>query len=365
MQKLSIKFRTNILFSMILGLTVAWQSADADGDHKVFELGAFTFESGVTLPDTKLSYVTHGKLNADKSNAVLVPSAYGGDHHGYDYLIGPGKALDPDRYFIIATDMFSNGLSSSPSNTPAPFDGPRFPAIAVRDNINAGYRLLREEFGIDRLHAVVGFSMGAQQAFQWAVSHPDFMSKIVPYCGSAKEYPHGKVRLEGWITAITADAAFKGGDYVEPPIVGLKAGGTHWAAWGLSQEWYRQEIYKKLGFESLEDYVTRAWQNGLAGGDANDFIALARAWQTNNVGDTPGFNGDVERALASIKADVLYMPCKTDMYFPLASMEYEAQFIPSVKLMPIPSIWGHLAGSGINPEDNVFIDKQIGSFLKD
>jgi homoserine O-acetyltransferase len=341
------------------------QPVMAGGGHKIFELKSFKFESGVNLPNTKVSYVTHGKLNADKSNAILIPSAYGGDHHGYDFLIGAGKALDPDRYFIIATDMFSNGVSSSPSNTPAPFDGPRFPALAVRDNINAGYRLLKEEFGIDHLYAVVGFSMGAQQAFQWAVSHPNFVSKVVPYCGSAKEYPHGKVRLEGWISAITADAAYKGGDYNEPPIVGLRAGGTHWAAWGLSQEWYRQEKFKDFGFDKVEDYLREFWQNGLSQGDANDFITLARAWQNNNVGDTPGFKGDVEQALKSIKADVLYMPCETDMYFTLESLKYEAQFIPSVELAPIPSIWGHLAGAGINPEDNIFIENQLKKFLQD
>ena len=202
----------------------------------------------------------------------MLPSAYGGDHHGYDFLIGPGKALDPDKYFIIATDMFSSGLSSSPSNTPPPFDGPRFPDIAVRDNINAGYHLLKEKFGIEQLYAVVGFSMGAQQAFQWAVSYPNFVSKIAPYCGSAKEYPHGKIRLEGWISAITADASYNGGDYDEPPLIGLRAGGTHWAAWGLSQEWYRQEKFKDFGFDKVEDYLREFWQKGLSQGDANDFI---------------------------------------------------------------------------------------------
>ncbi|WP_262693712.1 alpha/beta fold hydrolase [Kordiimonas aquimaris] len=363
MTKLPVRSTFRLLLSIVMGLAFAWQSAFADGGHKVFELGSFQFESGTILPNTKLSYVTHGKLNADRSNAVLVPSAYGGDHHGYDFMIGPGKALDPEKYFIIATDMFSNGLSSSPSNTPAPFDGPRFPAIAVRDNINAGYRLLREEFDIEHLYAVVGFSMGAQQALQWAVSHPDYVSRIAPYCGSAKEYPHGKVRLEGWITAITADAAYNGGDYSEPPLVGLRAGGTHWAAWGLSQEWYRQEKYRNFGFDHVEDYLREFWQNGLSQGDANDFITLARAWQTNNAGNTEGFNGDIEKALKSIKADVLYMPCATDMYFPLASLKYEAEFIPSVQFTPIPSIWGHLAGSGLNPEDNAFINEHIKAFL--
>jgi homoserine O-acetyltransferase len=348
-----------------LSVTLCLQPTFAEGNHKVFELDTFKFESGTRLPNTKLSYVTHGKMNSDKSNVILLPSAYGGDHHGYDFLIGPGKALDPDKYFIIATDMFSSGLSSSPSNTPPPFDGPRFPDIAVRDNINAGYHLLKEKFGIEQLYAVVGFSMGAQQAFQWAVSYPNFVSKIAPYCGSAKEYPHGKIRLEGWISAITADASYNGGDYDEPPLIGLRAGGTHWAAWGLSQEWYRQEKFKDFGFDKVEDYLREFWQKGLSQGDANDFITLARAWQKNNVGDTPGFDGDAEKALKSIKADVLYMPCKTDMYFTLESLTYESKFIPYVKFAPIPSIWGHLAGSGINPEDNAFIESQLKVFLQD
>ena len=86
------------------------------------------------------------------------------------------------------------------------------------------------------------------------------MSNIAPYCGSAKEYPHGKVRLEGWKTAIMADSAFNSGDYTEQPVIRLKAGGIHWAAWGMSQEWYRQEIYKQMGYETLEDFVRDFWE---------------------------------------------------------------------------------------------------------
>lgn len=337
--------------------------AVAEGDHRIYELGDFGLESGTVLPNAKLSYVSVGKLNEDKSNVILTPSAYGGDHHGYDFLIGPGKALNPEKYFIVATDMFSNGLSSSPSNTPPPYDGPRFPEIAVRDNINAGYRLLTEELGIDHLYAVVGFSMGAQQAFQWAVSHPDYVSNVVPYCGSAKEYPHGVVRLEGWISAIMADGAFNNGDYTEQPMVGLRAGGTHWAAWGTSQEWFRQETYKQMGYETLEEYMEWYVNDWPPGVDANDYITLAVAWQNNNVGDTPGFNGDHEKALRSIKARVMYMPCETDMYFPLESLRYEAKFIPDVELIVIPSLWGHSAGSGANEQDSAFINENIKRFL--
>ena len=135
--------------------------ASADGGHQIFEIRNFELEGGDVLPVAKVSYVTHGELNAARDNVLLVPSFYGGNHHGYDFLIGEGMALDSSRYFIDATDMFQNGLSSSPSNTPPPFNGPNFPTIAIRDNIEAGYRLLTEELGVSSIVAVLGFSMGA------------------------------------------------------------------------------------------------------------------------------------------------------------------------------------------------------------
>ncbi len=130
----------------------------------------------------------------------------------------------------------------------------------------------------------------------------------------------------------------------------------------MSQEWYRQETYKKLGYESLEDYLNKIWTWPLTL-DANDLIAQAITWQNNNVGGTPGFDGDHENALRSIKARVLYLACETDMYFPLESLRYEAEFIPDVEFVVIPSLWGHVAGNGDNAEDNAFIDVAIKDFL--
>lgn len=349
------------LSMILMGLPV---KSMAGGEHKVFDLGDFPLESGTTLTNARLSFVTHGTLNAQRSNAVLVPSAYAGDHHGYDFLIGPGKALDPAKYFIIATDMFGNGLSSSPSNTPAPFAGPDFPRVSVRDNVRATHRLVSERFGIKKLQAVVGFSMGAQQALQWAVSHPDAVEAIVPYCGSAREYPHGVVRLEGFKSAIMADAAFEDGRYKSPPLKGLRASGRHWAAWGFSQEWYRQELYRGFGHQSVEEHLRNFWEAFFSAQDANNLIAQAVTWQGNNVGDTPGFGGDLEKALRSIKARVLSMPCQTDLYFPPQYAESEARHLSNVRLKSIPSIWGHIAGLGINPADNAFIDAAIRDWLK-
>jgi homoserine O-acetyltransferase len=168
--------------------------------------------SGIILPEARIVYGTYGKLNDAGDNAVLLPSHFMAALDGYEWLIGPGMALDPSKLFIITTELFGNGRSSSPSNTPEPHKGPRFPIVTIRDNVNATHQLLTEQLNIKHLRAVIGFSMGAQQAFQWAVSHPDFMDRIVATSGTAKTHPHGVVRLEGQITAITTDATFNGGD---------------------------------------------------------------------------------------------------------------------------------------------------------
>ena len=352
-----------LILATVSVLIFVESSAIAGGDHQRFSLGDIQLEGGGSLPNAHLSYITHGTLNSGKSNAILVPSFYAGDHHGYDFLIGAGKALDPEHTFVIVTDMFANGLSSSPSNTPPPFAGPNFPEISTRDNVKAGYRLVTEKFGITHLKAVVGFSMGAQQAFQCAVSYPDLMDAIVAFCGSAKEYPHGVVRLEGFKSAVMADAAFEGGNYKTPPLKGLKAGGRHWAGWGLSQEWYRRELYKQFGHQTAEDHLQKFWEPFFGAMDANNLISQAVTWQKNSVGNTPGFDGNLEKALRSIKARVLSMPSRTDLYFPPQYAEYEATLIPRVKLVEIPSILGHIAGGGINAEDNDFLNRTIKAFL--
>jgi homoserine O-acetyltransferase len=273
-----------------------------------FMIRNFHTESGVILPEAHIVYGTYGHLNAAGDNTVLLPSHYMANHHGYEWLIGADRALDPSKLFLVATELFGNGNSSSPSNTPEPFHGPRFPVTTIRDNVDAVHRLLTEELKITHLRAIVGFSMGAQQAFQWAVSYPSFADRIVATSGTAKTYPHGIVRLEGQIAALTADVAFQGGDYKAPPAKGLEAFGTVWAAWLYSQEWWRRELWRTTmpagtTFEqALNRYRTRF------AADANDYILQARTWEKHDVGTTPGFGGDVERALRSIKVPLLYMP---------------------------------------------------------
>ena len=331
--------------------------------HQFFDLGTLRLESGDSLPSAKLLFVTHGQLAPDRRNAVLLPSWYGGNHHGYDFMIGPGRALDPTKQFIVVAEMFGSGGSSSPSNTPDPRHGPRFPSISIRDNVAAMYRLITEKLGVQHLQAVVGFSMGAQQAFQWAVSYPTFLDRIVPICGTAKTYPHGVVRLESAILAYEADSAFAGGNYHVRPEKGHRAWAAHWAAWVFSQEWWRRELYKPK-FASPEALL-EAWAADTADRDPNDAILQARTWQQHDVGKTPGLGGNLARALGSIRARVLYMPCATDLYFPIGDAESERRFIPDVQWIPIPSLWGHAAGAGRDPADSAFLNENVRRFLSE
>src|SRR5258706_1096135 len=261
-----------------------------------FIIPNFKTEGGVTLPKAVLVYGTYGRLNAEKNNAVLLPSHYMANFHGYEWLIGPGRALDPSKLFLVATELFGNGQSSSPSNTPEPFHGPRFPVMTIRDNVEAVHRLLAEELKVPHVRAVIGFSMGAQQAFQWAVSHPDFADRIVATAGTAKTWPHGVVRLEGQVTALTADPAFNGGDYTSPPRKGIEAYGMVWLGWLYSQEWWRREMWKTAAPDrTLEQEIENRRRTFFASNDANDMILQARTWQRHNLGTSPGFNGDVQK----------------------------------------------------------------------
>ena len=332
-----------------------------------YVLHNFKTESGAVVPELHVIYGTYGTLDAARDNVVLLPSHYMAKYRGYEWLIGapPTRCLDPTKLFLVSTELFGNGSSSSPSNTPEPFHGPRFPVMTVRDNVEAVHQLLTQVLGIHHLRAVVGFSMGAQQAFQWAVSYPGFMDRIVATSGTARTWPHGIVRNEGQIAAITADEDFKGGDYTTEPARGISAFGMVWAGWLYSQEWWRDELWKvddpKATFEST---VADFRDHFIDGADANNLILQMRTWEKHDVGTTPGFNGDTKKALASIKVPVLYMPSMTDMYFPVGDARYESQFIPHVTLKPIPSLYGHPAGAGASPADLKFLNDNIGAFLR-
>jgi homoserine O-acetyltransferase/O-succinyltransferase len=362
-----MKFLACILIAFS-SLTASAQTTPAKPEpvEHTFIIHNFHTESGATLPEARIIYGTYGHLNAAGDNAILLPSHYMADMHGYDWLIGPGKALDPARQFLITSELFGNGRSSSPSNTPEPFHGPRFPVTTIRDNVEAVHQLLTQELGVHHLQAVIGFSMGAQQAFQWAVAYPGYMDRIVATSGTAKTYGHGIVRLESEITALTTDEAFKGGDYKEEPVKGIQAFALVWTAWLFSQEWWREELWRseEPGGTTFAQVVDHYKTNFIPGADANNLILQMHTWEQHDVAASPGFAGDLRKALGSIRAQVLYMPSATDLYFPVTDARYEAAMIPHCTLLPIPSLWGHPAGAGASPADSKFLNGNIAAFLE-
>ncbi|MBS0296325.1 MAG: alpha/beta fold hydrolase [Proteobacteria bacterium] len=353
------------LFAVLFQLSPACAQEQPKPVRHEFVIRNFRTESGAVLPEAHIVYGTYGRLNAAGDNVVLLPSHYMADMNGYGWLIGPGKALDPNKLFLVTSEMFGNGRSSSPSNTPEPFHGPRFPITTIRDNVEAEHELLTQELRVKHLKAVIGFSMGAQQAFQWAVSYPDYMDRIVATSGTAKTYGHGIVRLEGQISALTADPAFNGGDYTAQPRRGIEAFSMVWAGWLFSQEWWRKELWREGAPKDITfDKVVAHFRNDfIPGADANNLILQMRAWERHDVGATPGFHGDVEAALRSIRVPVLYMPSATDLYFPVEDARYEAGFIRDCTLLPIPSLWGHPAGAGASAADGKFLNDHIAAYM--
>jgi homoserine O-acetyltransferase/O-succinyltransferase len=322
-----------------------------------------TLQSGYRLAQAKLAYTTYGRLNAERSNAILFPTRFGGTHEQNEFLIKPGMAFDPERYFIIVPNMLGNGVSSSPSNTPHPYGAGGFPPVTIYDNVCFQHRLVTEHFGIERLVLAAGWSMGAQQAFQWAALFPDMVPKLACLCGTAKTTEHNRVFLESLRAALSADEAFAGGYYDNPPRLGLRAVGRIYAGWAYSQEWYRRRCYQELGFVTLDDFLVGYWDALFEKRDANNIMAMTWAWIHNDISANPNFNGDIAAALGSITARTILMPSATDLYFCTADSAAELEHLRDAALIEIPSHWGHMAGAGQNAEATAFIDAELKNLL--
>jgi homoserine O-acetyltransferase/O-succinyltransferase len=330
--------------------------------HQLYSEGDLKLESGEAIKDFSISYVTHGKLNEKKSNAILMVTAIGGNHHRIDFMIGPGKALDPDKYFIICTDAIGNGLTTSPSNSKSQ---PRmsFPKFAIRDMVESQYRLLKEKFGIDHVVAVVGPSMGGMQALQWGVSHPGFMDAVVAMVPLAKTPAWSVAVVEASRKAIMTDAAWNGGNYEAPPEKGIRL---------------MRDILNLLSARTPDMYSAQ-FSNGmdalpwmevqetamLKAMDANDWIYQTWAYERHDVGATPGFNGDTAKALASIRAKTLIMTGTKDLLNPEFEPVAAARNIAGVKMMTISpgTVTGHASAGGAIPADVEFLNRETTAFL--
>ena len=313
-------------------------------DCETFALGDVALQSGATLPAARLAYKTWGALNADGDNAIVMPTFYTGTHERNEGYVTQVPALDTARWFIVSINMFGNGLSSSPSNTPPPCDGPRFPTVTLYDNVACQHRLLIEALGVKRIALVIGWSMAGCQSYQWGAQYPEMVDAILPFCASARTSPHNKVFLEGVKAALTADAAFAGGDYSAPPEAGLRAFGRVYAGWAYSQTFYREELHREIGFETWEDLLLD-WEQDHLAWDANDLLAKLDTWQRGDISANDLYQGDFERALGAIAARAILVPCTTDLYFPPEDNAIEARHMPNADLRPYASPWGHCVAS--------------------
>lgn len=332
----------------------------AGGDYETFDLGDFPLLSGEVLRSASLAYKTHGELNAARDNVIVYPTWYAGRHTSNESSIGEGLALDPSRYFIVVPDQFGNGLSSSPSNSPAPQDRMRFPLVHPYDNVQAQHRLLTERYGIDRIKLVVGFSMSGQQAFHWGALYPDMVERIAPICGSARTAVHNFVFLEGIKAALTADCAWADGEYTSPPVAGLRAFSRVYAGWYASQSFFREGLHDSGN--GVEGFL-RGAERSFGRFDANDLLAMLATWQAADIAAHPRFGGDLAAALGAIRARAVVMPSRTDLYFPPEDNEIEVAQMPNAELRIIPSIRGHLAGGGGDPEDRAWVSDQLAELL--
>ena len=332
-------------------------------DYSVYDLGEFELQSGVVFPGARLAYKTYGELNKNGDNVVLLPTFYTGSHIRNEGYFGPGRAIDPARHFVVSINLFGNGISSSPSNTPAPFNAAGFPDITLYDNIRAQHRLLTEALGIDRIALVTGWSMAGCQSFQWAAQYPDFVDAILPFCASAKTSEHNIVFLEGVKAALQADAVYADGNYSSPPVKGLKAFGRVYAGWAFSQTFYREQMYRLKGFDSAEALL-QDWEQDHLDWDANDLLCKLRTWQLGDISANDLYQHDFRAALNAIRAKTIVIACDNDLYFCPEDNQLEIEHISDGELRIYESAWGHcVASPGNSPEFECYLDQAISELL--
>lgn len=331
---------------------------------RTFTLQNFELQCGAVLPEANLVYQTYGELAADRCNVILYPTSYGAQHPDIDWLIGGDRILDPGRWFIVIPNQFGNGLSTSPSNSdPCKLAEDGF-WFTHYDNIRAQETMLREVFGIETLAMVYGWSMGAQQAYYWGSHYPERVERIAAICGTAKTTEHNQIFLASLRSALTADPAWDGHRFTATPDRGYYTYARIYASWAASQPYYRQQIYRQLGYESLEDYLVNSWEAGYRKRDPHNLISMIDTWLRCDIGNTPVFENNYRQAIAAIRAKTLVMPATTDLYFTPDDCAAEAEMIVNATYKPIPSIWGHRAGNPYqNPEDEAFIRNAVKDLL--
>jgi homoserine O-acetyltransferase len=341
-----------------------YYSQENHGPFQLFDLGDFPLESGGTIRNCQLAYTTFGELNTQKDNAILITTWYSGTSKIMEQVyVGQGRAIDPDKYFVIIINQIGNGLSSSPHNTPSPFGMAAFPHVRIGDDVRAQHRLLTELFGIETLALVMGGSMGAQQTWEWAVRYPEMVKRAAPIAGTAKNTPHDFLFTKTLNDTIMADPAWEGGWYTEPHAVhnGLRRHADLWSVMGYSTEMFKQELWRELGFSSLEDFYVGFTQGYFLPMDPNNLLCMAWKWQRGDVSRNTG--GNLEQALGRVTAKMFVMPIDTDMFFPPQDCEDHQKLVPNSEFRVLESPWGHLGLFGMDPKYGEQVDAHLSELL--
>lgn len=324
----------------------------------MFRLGDVVLQSGEVLRDAQLAYKIYGELNAHRDNVVVLPTFMTGTHRRNEGFFGPGRAIDPDRHFIISLNMFGNGISSSPTKAHPDQAGSKFPKVTLFDNVRFQHRLLVERFDISSVALVAGWSLAGCQAYEWGAQYPAIVKAILPFCSSAKVSPHNFVFLEGVKAALLADNAWNGGNYDAPPERGLKAFARVYAGWAYSQEFYRDGHYGTIGYRSIDDLLID-WENDhIDNWDANNLIAKIWTWQHADIAANSAYEDDFRKALGAIEARAIIVACRQDLYFPPEDNEREVREMRNAHLCIYDSPFGHCVASPGN-------DRRFEKFLED
>jgi homoserine O-acetyltransferase len=317
-----------------MAIMTAW-CAPAEGDLQIGRLGDFRLESGVEIQDCQAGYRTFGKLNAQRSNAILFPTWFTGTTQQLIGLIGPGKLVDSSQYFVIAVDALGDGVSSSPSNSAAQ---PRmkFPEFSIRDMVAAEHELVTKVLGLTHLRAVMGISMGGMQTFQWMVSYPDFIDSAIPIVGSPRLGSYDLLLWQAELHAIEADANWQHGEYQTRPVAAMRTvADIHTLA--LQTPQFRD---RETSPEKFAEFLTTTEHSTAEGFDTNNWYRQAQAMIGHDV--SKPFGGDMQKAAAAVHAHVLIVASLQDhMVTPWPALDYGK--LLKARTLELNSDCGHLA----------------------
>lgn len=347
-------------------------TAEMQGDYELVGLGRFELEEGGVIDDLQLAVATYGELDADKGNAILVPTWFSGTHATWwQVYLGAGRALDPEKYFIVVVNQIGNGLSTSPHTTDDPAIAmSKFPKVRIGDDVRAQEQLLRDHFGIERLALVVGGSMGAQQTWEWAVRYPDKVLRAAPIAGTAQNTPHDFLFTQTLMDAITSDPGWNGGEYASSADVaaGLARHADIWAIMGLSTEFWRSGFWKGippvvegLGWDDFEEFQQNFTRLLFGMMDPNALLSMGWKWQRGDVARHTG--GDLGAALGRVTAKVFVMPIDEDMFFPPRDCRAEQELTPGAELRVLHSIAGHFGLFGFESSYLDEVDQHLRELL--